>query len=381
VRSADAVVVGAGVIGASTAYYLARAGVATILVERSHTPAGATASSASAGGVRQQGRVDPEIPLAIESIRMWRTLEDDLGMDLHYRRGGMAICTDRPDGLAGLQARVDRERGLGLEDVRLVEGDALRRLVPGIASRIVGASYCPTDGQADPMRTTRAFALGAERLGARLLWRCALTGLRRDGRSLAGVETSEGPIACRSVVLAAGAWTPALAERCGFPLPMIRPGFLQMLSTARRPPRLEQVLGWVGQGISLKQVPAGAFVIGGGWPGRGDLERYETAALPGSMARSAATAVALFPELASAPLVRAWVGIESFARDDYPILSAVPGHPGVIVAAGFSGHGFAIAPGVGRRLAEWISTARRPEILAPFDIARFQQESAHARSS
>jgi sarcosine oxidase subunit beta len=159
---------------------------------------------------------------------------------------------------------------------------------------------------------------------------------------------------------------------------MIRPGFLQMLSTARRPPRLEQVLGWVGQGISLKQAPTGGFVIGGGWPGRGNPERYETAALPGSVAKSAATAVALFPELASAPLLRAWVGIESFARDDYPILSAVPGHPGVIVATGFSGHGFAIAPGVGRRIAEWISTGRRPDILAPFDVGRFLAESTYA---
>lgn len=373
---ADAVVVGAGVIGASIAYHLARAGADTVLIDRAHAPAGGTASAASAGGVRQQGRVGPELPLAIESIQMWGTLGDELGMDLGYRRDGMAICTSDPEVVSQLRARVERERAAGL-DVRVVEGDELRRLVPGLSPRIVAASYCPTDGHADPMRTTRAFSLAAERHGTRVLWQCPLTGVRRNGDRVVGVETPRGSIACNTAILAAGGWSPGVAERSGVQLPMIRPGFLQMIVTARCSHMLDRVLGWVGHGVSLKQAPAGSFIIGGGWPGRGDLDRYETQLLPGSIAKSAATTVALFPALREVPAIRAWVGIESFSRDNYPIISGLPEHPGMIVAAGFSGHGFAIAPGVGRRVAEWVTTGRIPDVLRPFDIGRFPS-GAHA---
>jgi len=371
VRSADVAVVGAGIIGASIAYYLARAGADVVLIDRAHTPAGATASGASAGGVRQQGRVAPELPVAIESIRMWNSLSDELQMDVCYHRGGMVVCTSDPEALPGLRARIERERAAGL-DILLVEGQELRRLVPGLSPSILAGSYCSTDGHADPMRATCAFALAAERCGARVLWGCAVTGVRRDGTRLHGIETSQEPIACSTVILAAGAWTPKIAEQCGAPIPMVRPGFLQMMVTAPCPRMLDAVLGWVGQGISLKQAPTGGFVIGGGWPGRGAVDRYETHLLPGAMAKSAATTVALFPALAGVPVVRAWVGTESFARDDYPIISDLPGHPGMIVATGFSGHGFALAPGVGRRVAEWVTTGRRPDILRVFDICRFQ---------
>lgn len=370
-RSPDVAVAGAGIIGASIAYYLVRAGADVVLMDRAHAPAGATASGASAGGIRQQGRVAAELPLAIESIGMWNSLGGELEMDIRYHRGGMAICTNDPASLPGLRARIERERTAEL-DVRLVEGDALHRLVPGLSPRIVAASYCPTDGHADPMRTTRAFSLAAERQGAHVLWGCALQGVRREGARVVGIETSQGPIACSTVILAAGAWTPKVAEDCGVPLPMVRPGFLQMMVTTRCQHMLEAVLGWVGQGISLKQASSGGFVIGGGWPGRGALDRYETRLLPGSMAKSAATTVALFPALAGVPVVRAWVGTESFCRDDFPIISDVPDRPGIMIAAGFSGHGFALAPGVGRRMAEWIASGRQPDVLSGFDIRRFQ---------
>lgn len=369
-RAADAVVVGAGVIGASIAYHLARDGADVVLLDRARPPAGATASGASAGGVRQQGRVKPEVPLAIEAIGMWKTLEDELGFDLHYRRGGMTICTDDPAAVPALRARVEAERAMGL-DVQLVEGAALHRLIPALSPRIVVGSYCPSDGHADPMRTARAFSLAAERHGARIRFACGVDGLRREAGRIVGVETSEGPVATGAVVLAAGPWTHHVAARGGIALPMLREGFVQMMVTARAPHVLDQVLGWVGKGISLKQVPAGGFVIGGGWPGRGDVDAYRTDLLPGSMAKSAATTAALLPVSAAVPVVRAWVGPDSWCRDDYPVISRLPEHPGVLVAAGFSGHGFAIAPAVGRRVAEWLRTGRTPELLRPFDVERF----------
>jgi len=208
----DVLVAGAGVIGASIAYHLAKDGAKVTLLDRARPPAGATASGASAGGVRQQGRVRPELPLAIEAIGMWATLEAELEFDLHYRRGGMTICTDDPALVPALRARVDAERAVGLE-VRLLEGEALHRLVPGLAPRIIAGSYCPTDGHADPMRTARAYSLAAERRGARVRFPCAVTGIVRDGPRIVGVETTEGPVACGTFVLAAGPWTHEVAAR------------------------------------------------------------------------------------------------------------------------------------------------------------------------
>jgi sarcosine oxidase subunit beta len=372
VRAADAVVVGGGVIGGSIAYHLARDGADVVLLDRARPPAGATASGASAGGVRQQGRVKPELPLAIEAIAMWKTLEDELAFDLHYRRAGMTVCTDDPAAIPALRARVQAERAAGL-DIELVEGTALHRLIPGLSPRIMAGSYCPSDGHADPMRTARAFSLGAERLGAQVRFACPVRGLRRDADRVVGVDTVEGPVAASTVILAAGPWTHHVAAQAGIALPMLREGFVQMMVTARAPHVLDQVLGWVGHGISLKQVPAGGFVIGGGWPGRGHVEAYRTDLFPGSMAKSAATTAALLPVTAPLPVVRAWVGADSWCRDDYPIISALPEHPGVIAAAGFSGHGFAIAPAVGRRVADWVRSGRVPDVLRPFDVARFTE--------
>ncbi|MBI4279851.1 MAG: FAD-binding oxidoreductase [Armatimonadetes bacterium] len=314
-RSADVLVVGAGVIGASIAYNLARDGADVLLADRAQPPAGSTASGSSAGGVRQQGRVAPEIPLAIESIAMWAGLADELGMDIHYHCHGMTFCVDDPRLLPALHARVARERAAGLE-IRVVEADALRRMLPCVSPRIVAGSYCPTDGHADPMRTTRAFSLAAERHRARVLWDCDVRGFRRDGDRITGAEASAGPLACRTLVLTAGAATHRIAARGSVALPMLREGFLQMMVTAPCPPMLRQVLAWVGHGISLKQAPSGGFVIGGGWPGRGDVDRYETHLIPGAMAKSAGTTVNLVPALAGVPVVRAWIGIESYARDE-----------------------------------------------------------------
>jgi glycine/D-amino acid oxidase-like deaminating enzyme len=144
--------------------------------------------------------------------------------------------------------------------------------------------------------------------------------------------------------------------------------------SARRPHVLDQVLGWIGRGISLKQVPTGGFVIGGGWPGEGNLDTYETRLLPGSMAKSALVCAELLPGLAGTPVVRAWVGIEAFCDDDMPIVGPVDCPQGLVLAAGFSGHGFALAPAVGSLLADYVTTGQLSELLRPFGLDRFKRK-------
>jgi sarcosine oxidase subunit beta len=369
-KAADVVVIGAGVVGAATAYYLAKAGADVVLIDRRGPITGGAASGASAGGVRQQGRVAQEIPLAIHAIGLWTGLEDELAADLEYRRDGMTVVTEQADLIESLRQRVARERSLGL-DVHVIGERELHDLIPGLSRPMLAGSYCPTDGHANPMRAVDAFCRAAQELGARLRWPCPALAFELRNDRVASVRTAQGSIACGTAVLAAGMWSRELAEHVGLQLPL-HTFPLQMMVTARRPHVLDQVLGWIGRGISLKQVPTGGFVIGGGWPGEGDLDTYETRLLPGSIAKSALVCAELLPGLAGTSVVRAWVGIESFCADDMPIVGPVGCPQGLLVAAGFSGHGFALAPAVGSLLAEYVTKGQLSELLKPFGLDRFK---------
>ena len=377
-KSVDVVVVGAGIVGSSTAYFLAKAGLDVILIDSRGVVGSGGASQACAGGVRHQGRVPAEMPLALYAIPFWKTLEQELEIDLHYRRDGMTIVTDEDALIPRLEERVANERSLGL-DIRMVYGDDLRHLVPGLSPRMLAGSYCPLDGHADPLRTVSALISAAHRLGAGVEWRCPAQSLVREKGRMVAVQTPSGQIHCDQVVLSAGAWSKILAATAGVSLPF-REFALQMMVTRRCPHVLDHVLGWLGHGISLKQVPSGGFVIGGGWPGHGNLTTGATALMPGSMAKSARTTIELFPALSTLPVVRAWVGLEAFSVDEMQVTGPVPGIDGLFIAAGFSGHGFAIGPGVGSLIAEFFTTGHLSELLSPFSLARFESCGREGRS-
>ena len=370
VMGAEVCVVGAGIMGAATAYYLAKCGHTVRLVERQGILAGGTASQACAGGVRHQGRAACEIPLALDAIATWKDLEAELEAEIGYRREGMTIVTDDERMVPALEKRVELERELGL-GIEMVFGQDLLDLIPGLTPSALAGAYCPIDGHADPMRTVSAFVRAALRYGVKLDLDCPVLGFGVKGNSVKTLRTQQGDIHCDQVVLTAGAWTPDLATSIGLLLPF-QPLGLQMMVTPRYPSALKQVLGWVGQGISLKQVPAGGFVIGGGWPGEVKLDGW-TQLLPGSMAKNARTAAGLFPGLASASILRAWVGIEAFSPDNLQAIGPVPTLDNLFLAAGFSGHGFALGPGVGRLIAQYITTGELSLLFSPFDPNRFSR--------
>ena len=370
-ESADIVVIGSGIIGSATAYYLAKAGASVIMIDRAGPNTGGTASQACAGGVRQQGRTPEEIPLAIFAICLWTNLEAELNADLHYRQDGMTVMTDDEKLIPVLEKRVSVEQSLGL-DIRIIFQDELQECIPGVSPEMIAGSYCPTDGHADPLSTIDALIGGAQRLDARTIWQCPAERLITKNDKLEAVQTGQGQINCGHAVLAAGYWSRALAATAGVDLPF-QPYTLQMMVTARRSHKLDQVLGWLGHGISLKQVPSGGFVIGGGWPGYGEPDTYQTHLLPGSMAKSAKTTIGLYPALAGIPVVRSWVGIEAFCKDEMQIVGPVPGVDGLVLAAGFSGHGFGIGPGVGALVAQYLTTDKMPDMLKPFGFERFKK--------
>jgi sarcosine oxidase subunit beta len=347
------VIVGGGLMGLSAAFHLRRddAGARVTVLERDRV--GAAASGASAAGVRAMGRDPAERELALASLARWPDLDRELEAPTGYRRGGgLRVALDDPAWHAA-PAWVAGQRADGVP-VELVDAPAARRLAPGIAPSCRGGVHCPIDGQADAMATVRAFATAARRRGALVDEGVGAKGLVVERGRVVAVERSDGGReACDVAVLAAGAWTAALLAGVGVRLVLeTRP--LQMLLTNPAPAALTPVIGAFEHRLSLKQLDDGAYLIGGGWPARVTDHagnRYEM--VDGSVKGSLETARAVYPPLAGHALARSWAGLEAFTPDDLPVIGPVPAIDGLLVAAGFCGHGFALSPMIGDTLSRY----------------------------
>lgn len=370
-RTSEVIVVGGGVEGSSIAWHLARSGARVTLIERWEIGAGA--SGASAGGVRQQGRDFREFPLAFRALDRWKTLEEELGSDVDYRRGGHATTAEREDDLPILQASVRAQQIAGLE-IDVVQGDQLRDLIPGIAPTVLAAAYSPNDGHANPTLTTQAFARAAEREGALIRTGEEVTSLVLENGRIAGVVTDQGAYAGDVVVLAAGAWSNALAAAIGVDLHCSPDGY-QAITTFPVEPHLVQVLGSMNRMISLKQLPDGRYLLGGGWPGEFSLSFPRGKTLEANIVGNQEAAIGLIPDVARAVIDQAWIGIDNHGHDEVPVLGRVDGVDGLIVATGFSGHGFALSPAVGEAIAGLILTGESPIDISQLGLDRFSGET------
>ena len=368
----EVVVIGGGVQGASIAYHLTRAGARVTLLERWGIAAGA--SGASAGGVRHQGRDLREFPLAFRAIDRWLHLEQELNADLHYRREGHATTIEDGADLPSLQDSGEEQRAHGL-DIYLVQGDELRHLIPGVAPSVIAVAYTPHDGHADPTLTTQAFANAAKRQGARVRSGVTVTAISISGGRATGVGTTDGAVAADAVVLAAGAWSMGLAAGIGLDL-HCSPDAYQALTTQPMAPHLAQVLGSIRRTISLKQLPDGRYLLGGGWPGQFALNDPRGQVIEANVARNIAEAVAILPDVARAVVQEGWIGIDAHGHDEVPVLGPVDGIDGLVVATGFSGHGFALSPAVGEAIAGLITTG-----ASPIDISRLSLDRFHGSAS
>ncbi len=376
----EIVVIGGGVIGSSIAYHLARQERRVLVIEQeAESAAEATASWASAGGVRRQGRHPAEAKLASEAIARWKTLEQELDADLQYRSGGQLLVAESAEEAAYLVRFVEQQRELGFADVRLVDREEALELAPGLNERVVAGSYSPADGQADAARTTRAFASAAQRLGAEYWYKStAFAATISAGR--VEVQTAQGEVRAEQIVLAAGAWSDEIAAALGLRLPIHTRALQLILTTPAPPDTLRPVLGAVSRKLSLKQLPDGAFLVGGGWLGDLMPNRHSYKLDPEQVQGNMQDARALFPVLGGQAIARACCGLEAHSFDGIPFIGAVPGLDGLILACGFSGHGFAIAPAVGRCAADLLAGRAVPELdgLSPARMANFNPTQVEA---
>jgi sarcosine oxidase subunit beta len=348
---ASVVVIGGGLIGLSAAWHLRRADPTARMRVLERAEVGAGAPGASAAGVRAMGRDPAERALALASLARWPDLDRELEGATGYRRGGGLRVAESAREQAEARADVAAQRADGVP-VELVDESDARRIAPGLSPAVVGGVHCPIDGQADALATVRAFAAAARRLGVDVDGGAAVASILTERGRVVGVALENGRrVPCDVTIVAAGAWTARLLAPLGVEVPLTARG-LQMLLTDPGPPALVPVVGRVGGQLSLKQLAGGAYLIGGGWPGEiPDESASRGRVLDESVSGSLALARSVYTPLERRTVAHSWVGIEAFMPDDLPILGPVPGVEGLLVAAGFSGHGFALAPAVGGVLA------------------------------
>lgn len=366
-RTADVVVIGGGLHGCSAALHLARAGLEVRVVEKDHV--GRHASGVNAGGVRRLGRHLAEIPLSLAAMRMWHAIESLVDDRCGFENTGQVKVAEDEADLATLRARVAELNALGYTHEELIGRDELRELLPALTPSAVGGIVSRADGAALPFRTSLAFQRKAEALGVAFHEGVRVDSLRREGGTWT-LATSDGAFAAPHVVNAAGAWAGRIAESVGEPVPMVAVG-LMLAITAPVAPFVKPVVGATSRPLSFKQYANGTVMIGGGQRGLADLDTNRTVLDYAKLAFNARTALALFPCMRGADIVRAWAGIEGMMDDGIPVLGPSATSEGLWHSFGYSAHGFQLSPVTGRIVADLVTRGSTDLPIEPFAIRRF----------
>jgi sarcosine oxidase, subunit beta len=348
----DVLIVGGGLAGCATAYYLAREGVEVALIERYDL--NTQASGSNAGSIHAQiphepfmtlgedwaRNFAPTIPLMLESIRIWAGLEAELGCDLEVSLGGGLLVAATEAQLRDIERKAHLERTHGLS-VEMLSSHDLRRTAPYLTERMVGGAFCPTEGKANPLKVTPAFARAALRHGARILSGTELTALAPDANGYLA-QTSRGPIRARRVVNSAGAEAGRISAMLGLTLP-IEGHPIQVNVTEPVEPFISHLIYFAGEKLTLKQARNGSFLIGGGWPARWSAAGDRPVVSLESLRANLQIAQTVVPRLGSVRLLRVWPAIVNGTADWKPILGEVPGHRGFFLNM-FPWMGFTAGP-------------------------------------
>jgi len=413
---ADVVIIGGGIVGVSTAWFLAKQGVDVVLCEKGHIAG--EQSGRNWGWVRVQGRDAREIPMVLESIRIWDGLADEIGEDVGFTRGGCFFTASSTRQLESFEEWVDISRDYDIE-TRLIGAAELKQHVRGSAIDWPGAMYTQSDGRAEPHKAAPAIARAAERSGATIMSGCAVRGVETSGGAVSAVVTEYGSIETSTVLCAAGAWTSMFCRSMGIDVPQLR-----VRGTVARTAPCESVLdgcifddrlgirrrqdgGYtVAHGSVLehpvtpssfryfaKFIPAlmqelkivrlsfgGDFVDEWKTPKSWDLDKpspfEETRVLNPSPTPSVLKGIrknldTIFPTMKHTPIVESWAGMIEASPDIIPIIDGIKEVPGFHIATGFSGHGFGIGPGAGKAIAAMLVGADSGIDLSSMRLQRF----------
>lgn len=370
-NQADVVIIGSGIIGNATAYYLANKGLSVIVLEKSSN-IGDGGSSRNGGGVRQSGRHPKELPLAIYGAQnLWPNLSEELGVDVEYYQEGNLRLGKTQAHLTVLEDIVEKGKTGGLE-LRMVTGEEARKICPHLSDEVIGASWCPTDGHANPMLTTLAYYRKARQLGVRFITGEEVVSIKKVCGKAREVITANNIYEGETIILAAGFSSRKIAATVGIDVPMMEL-VMEVLVTEEQPEMFYQMLGTAAADFYGHQSTHGSFVFGGS-SGHEAYNRGEDITATTSMTAPCICRgiMKYFPQLAEAKIVRTWAGSIDDCVDHIPVISHVEEVPGLILACGFSGHGFGIAPTVGMLLAQMVAGEETTLDVSGFRYDRFK---------
>lgn len=373
------VIIGGGIHGCATAWQLAGAGEDVLLLEAREVAFGASGGFGKRG-VRANGRDLRELPLMRAAYELWPRLGERLGSDTGYERtGGLSLIeqttTGTKGGLVAAQTHAAVQNGFGIP-TQVIGRDRVLELEPAVDGAVRAALYCPLDGIADHTATTRAFAEAARQQGATLADGCAVTSLERSGDRVTAVHTAQGDRfgVGTAVVLLNNTGAVDLLRALGTELPIwqILPQALRVIPAGGPP--MSHLIGHDHRPLSLKPLPDGSVMVSGGWRGHWNADLGCGEVVEENVRGNLRTATEVYPSLEDAALDLAdATALESCSADGIPVIDRVPGTSNAWVGAGWSGHGFAIAPPVADSLSTWVRTRERPVDLAPFSLSRFGQ--------
>lgn len=371
-KTATVVVIGGGVMGASTAYHLAKRGCTDVLLLEKEEFFGMGATGRCAGGIRYQFSTEINIQLSLLSLPMLDRFEDELGQHIGIRRDGYLFILTNERDVEVFRHNVELQRSLGVQTAWL-SGDDVRRRVPQLAADdVLAGAFHDQDGLADPNSVVMGYVNAAKRLGVRALTETSVTAIDTQGGKVVGVQTNRGVIACPIVVNAAGPWAAPISATAGVDLPIV-PLRRQIMTTTPLPqiaPDFPFVLDFA-QSLYFHREGEGILT---GQSNPNELPGFDQSVDPDWEMTHMDAAVARLPLLAKAGRMSHWAGLYEVTPDAHPILGGIPQLGGYFVVAGFSGHGFMHGPGAGLLLSEIIlDGAARTLDVSSLDYARFAE--------
>ena len=373
-ESAPVVVIGAGCIGTAIAYHLGRRGVKDVIVLEREPFSGAGSTGKCAGGIRAQFSTPVNVRLSMLSVEHYRRFAEEMCTDpVFFPVGYLFVLSDEPR-WRQFQAQAEMQRSLGL-DVQTLEPAGAGRIVPELAlDGVLGATFCPSDGLGNPHEVTQAYERRARELGARFQFERPARGLRLDGSRVTGVETDAGLIETPMVVNAAGPHAAEIARWAGVDLP-VQP-FRRHCFTTKPLPFARATLPMIvdmKSGVYMHR-ESGGLLLGLADPN--EPPGFDTSVNWDFLAQVVEGAVGRVPGIEAAEVAHGWAGLYETTPDHNAVLGVPRGVEGLMLANGFSGHGFMQAPGVGQLIAEWIVDGAPSLDLHELRLERFAESDA-----
>ncbi len=348
-RTAEVVIVGAGITGCSIAYHLAARGMRdVVVVEKDEICRGATADAA--GGIRLQFSTKTNIELSRYSLDVWRNFKELFGIDIAFHQQGYLFLLSSESEIDVFRKNLEFQQSMDVP-VRWVSTSEISELNPAVKlDDVIGGTFCTSDGWADPYSSTMGFAQRARSLGVEIVEETPVTGLRVDDGRLTAVETSQGSISTKIVIIAAGAQAGEVGQLAGLDIPVL-PYRRMSFVTEPFPAVPSRVPMTIEFSTGLYFHPeSGGFLFGMSNPD--EPSSFNRTVDDDWMTRTVTELCRLAPIFEDARVRRGWAGLYEITPDDNPVLGVVSGIEGVVVASGFSGHGYMQGPAIGRCIAE-----------------------------